>query len=142
MVEICADDFALPIEDNVIPTQNEENDNEENVYSCFKDADLYASVNLSDFFQVKYKLLRHDISIFMLYGKLFTFNNKYDAGMQKKRKLFTDFYLNYPLAESYTVQWHLDVKTPVLLPGAAKCSNPNFGNPTRIINSYLRSQAQ
>ena len=57
--------------------------------------------------------------------------------------LFTPFYRNFPLADSYFVSWEYNVKTPVLFPGLDKCQqDKSYQNPARIINSYLRSVAK
>ena len=79
------------------------------------------------------------MSVCLLYGRAIIIKHTHTE-FAEKHELFTPLYTNYPLADSYTVQWLREVDTPLLVPGCQKSHIENFGNPVRIINSFLRGQ--
>ena len=122
MCEILPDDFAVPIDiESAVVVSEEE---------PYKDK--YIELH---------EKLHADINLYPLYGYCFVI--EHDDVLAKPRPLFTNWYINYPLADTYHTEWQWNENVPVLFPGPEKeISKIGFGNPVRIINSYLRTIAR
>ena len=137
MLQVNPEDFAVPLDEVQTSVTEVERTEKHDALGEYLDRSSF----LTDYFAVKYKLLHHDVSVFLLYGNLLTIKNSSSPCVQRQNELFTDVFKSFPLAAHYTANWQFHVNTPVLFPGKKKQHKENFSNPVRIINSYLRAQA-
>ena len=136
-VDINAEAYAIPTEVES-PVQVHETVDKQTGRACINfEVERYDYLN--DVFVVKHRLVHHDVSVCLLYGRAIIIKYTHTE-FAEKHELFIPLYTNYPLADSYTVQWLHEVDTPLLVPGRQKSHIENFGNPVRIINSFLRGQ--
>ena len=140
MVEVCPEDFAVPVDITESPVEDRNSVEYRNDICDLEP--VHDAQYLSEYFAVKHKQLHHDWSVFYLYGRYVTICNKFDNLTRRNKQLFTKLYRNFPLAQCYTTKWFLEVNTPVLFPGREKPQKVNFNNPVRIIDSYRRAQVQ
>ena len=140
MVDINADDYAVPIECTTELEPVMEDVRESPCASI--NLEVQRNEYLSDYFALKHKYFHCDINALILYGKVLILRYEHTCTekVRPAHELFTPMYRHYPLSQSYTVKWMYDVKTPVLFPGKETKPAENFSSPFRIVNSYLRAQ--
>ena len=127
MVDISADDYALPI-DVLAEEESVKTDRNTCTGTSLRFVnDKYEYV--SRYFELKHKDVHADFNVLVLFGKTFVYHCTHEVTETKKRELFTPLFKNFPLAENYTVQWLDEVKTPLLMPGWPKKHVESFTNP-------------